>query len=384
MKLISTRWMAMLASVLLLAPSLLAQRSEALDWKRMQRDLDIMEGVLSKLMTPRHLIEPFHGNVRGVYFEGYGVVFLVDRDGIFHFVWSNNELNEVILHEPNAVIKVKTDPDDPAPVVVASPRDRLDRKSVTGEGLMQQVVEFLGNYADAIGQMRAEDRITVLVLPRSNLAVFDFEPEETRPQNGLVQASARKSDIVDYRRGKLSLHQFRQKLAFKEQESDEAMRRNVEIMANILSTALSQKHNQEFGALEKKQGTYVEGLGVLFFLNSNLLLKESDTFVTDYVRQYLEEVEVDKQRQQRKQVAESFEYFKQVLVELIGDFGHTLRTLPEDEAIIVSVDFDHAWLPEHSLPERLTVQAMKKDLDAYDRGRIDRAELNRRMKIQEF
>ncbi|MFQ6115316.1 MAG: hypothetical protein ACE5NG_14755, partial [bacterium] len=63
----------------LVTPISLAQNPRNINWPRMQRDLDIMESVLNKLLKPSPLEWGlWKSKTQGVYLEGYGVVFQVD------------------------------------------------------------------------------------------------------------------------------------------------------------------------------------------------------------------------------------------------------------------------------------------------------------------
>ena len=62
-------------------------QDKKINWNRMQRDLDIMEGILDEIMSSTsygHTISS--GNARGLYFSGYGVVFQIGMNGGTQFL----------------------------------------------------------------------------------------------------------------------------------------------------------------------------------------------------------------------------------------------------------------------------------------------------------
>ena len=126
----------------------------------MKRDLSIMEAVLGKLLPQNNMA---FGDVgvaggRGMYFGGYGVVFLVGEDSGLHGV-----------HEVRHVIKKKIIKRDDGSVEeeMEKPEEGEARENQKGE-LKERCVEFFGSYADAIGQLKDSDRITVLVDQRAD------------------------------------------------------------------------------------------------------------------------------------------------------------------------------------------------------------------------
>jgi hypothetical protein len=132
----------------------------AIDQKRMDRDLDIMEAVLSRLLEESgdsHLSLEDAG-VRGIYASGYGVLFLVDGEGIMG--GGSHKLRVVVKHKQGGVSYKTVDPD-------SKEEEEAQEESILDE-YRGPLVEFLGTYADAIGQLHGSDKITVLLIPGSS------------------------------------------------------------------------------------------------------------------------------------------------------------------------------------------------------------------------
>ncbi|MFQ6116088.1 MAG: hypothetical protein ACE5NG_18665, partial [bacterium] len=228
-----------------------AQASKHINWKRMQLDLDIMEGILNKLLNHSSLElhwGPWSSKARGLYFEGYGVIFQIDYSGYQLFVLNANELSKSIQqskeeiielksrlkNEAPTLLKVKSKPEEEAEIAIA---ERI-------ETLKEQLTEFLGTYADAIGQLETSDRITVLVNLRNNDSFYRYVGTPLsieQKQVSMLEATAKKSDILAYRRGSISEKEFRRRVIFNQRSEDDNIRRNVDIMSNIMDTALSKK-----------------------------------------------------------------------------------------------------------------------------------------------
>ena len=387
-----------------------AQTPKEMDWSRMERDLDIMEGVLNKLLnTSAYGRGSKSGKARGLYFEGYGVVFLSDHSGFQRFALSGDRIARMVGKATEKATEVQLRLRGVAPPVVSESKDEAEEEEEETalvervETLKGQLAEFLGTYADAIGQLEPTDRVTVLV----NLA--DGEPffPPSLPEQfhsfiegellSLLEARAKKSDIIEYRRGRISGDDFRQRVVFHERPLGAPAKMNVDIMANIMDTALSKKYHREFGSQGKTRGIYLEGLGALFFMKGD----HRKAFPSNYgeailgfqqaIEGYpnLKEQGVAPTRKEQKQrskakARELLEEFKDALLEVVGDYGHTLRTLKPTESAVVSVDFPRSRNFRESGPTHFMMKVQKKDLDLYNRGDLDLAAFRQRVEFLEF
>lgn len=119
-------------------PSLAAD----IDPQRMQRDIRIMEGVLGNLYHDAP--DPLHFSARGLYLDGYGVLFFVQG------AWPGREHPGVaVAWDAGGVkfVELKSGASAAHEEPLAESRDLL--------------AEFLGNYAGIIGQLDPDERIAV-------------------------------------------------------------------------------------------------------------------------------------------------------------------------------------------------------------------------------
>ena len=137
--------------------------------------------------------------------------------------------------------------------------------------MQERAIEFLRDYADAIGQIKGTDRITILANLEHQSGVFAVilggEKNIEESPSGL-NITAKKSDIVDFRKGKIDEKTFRSRITFHKLMDSKQKNRNINIMANILNTALTRKAHNEFNSDHRKKGMYLEGLGALFFIRT--------------------------------------------------------------------------------------------------------------------
>ncbi len=388
---------AIIIALLFMKPSSsFAQTSGKINWNRMQRDLDIMENILDKLIAPSHFAISFGRNqTLGVYFEGYGVVFQVNSNDnrLFYLSHDKNiaiakeliELKARTVHEDEEknVVTVITEPDEKASQAGLTERIKELKDSLT---------EFLGDYSDAIGQLKETDRVTVLVNLGNDeefVLAGGYNTKDNEKAISMLEVTVPKSNIIEYRRGRINKSEFRQRVAFHERAQDDKMRKNLDIMANIMNTALNKKYNRNFSAEGKTKGIYLKGLGVLFFMKGNLEENGFRTPIHIYVDEYRKGEEVaisrkDREQKSKKKVREALDEYKKALVEVVGDYGHTLRTLKPAESVVVAVNFNKVWNYREEVPNRFILKVRKQDLDTYSRGNLNLADFRKKVEFIEY
>lgn len=362
-----------------------------IDRDRMQQDLDIMEGILKNLhtQTTTNLVgvhqEP---QVRGLYFANYGVIFLIEerRSGYLEL---EVELSKY-LGKPSKVV------DEPEEAHV----DELQQMKKNRVALNDRLAEFLGSYADGIRQLEDEDRITILVhhkpfshvLPGVHEALSDARNQLRVVTNkqlnsgfqeqNYLEVTTKKRDIVAYRREKIDEAEFRKRIAFRDHRPDASTMKKIGVMATILDKALKQTEHS-VRRLDGTLGIYQKGLGAIFFVNVRggfrgtaiHVRRKNDPKAVTYQVRPGKAVEIGKKPKDR---------FTKELVEIVGDYGYTLRTLKPEEYIVVEVRFPKGMRRKTSDPRGLVLKVKKQDVDAYSGGDLDLAAFREKVDIQEY
>ena len=422
----------------------------AIDQKRMDRDLDIMEAVLGRLLEENGdgLRSLEDAGVRGIYASGYGVLFLVDGEGIMG--GGAHKLRVIIKQKQGGVSYKTVDPD-------SKEEEKAQEESVL-EDYRGPLVEFLSTYADAIGQLRGSDKITVLLIPgsssphgvsiSSSLPVVDAlikaihidkdsiqvrikatldsalsgipdaaelhemirqgkaEHRETmveleeevaeakrevaeaqREAKGtwvrirkaerdardagraasavvhalgsrsslqsdiVLEATVTRSDIESFNNGKIDAQAFEGRVSFKERKLGDLVPRKVKILADILDKTVGQEDRWLPFRETQTSGIYQEGLGAIFFVRP-----QSHT-----VRFFHTDSEETDDLAARKGLVED-------IIEVIADYGHTLKLLKPNESIICQVDPSGR---KRNARGRLILRAPMKAIDDYRKGKLD-------------
>lgn len=390
-----------LLSVILLAGQVSLAQTQKINWTRMQRDLDIMEGILDELLAPSKHPSGFStSGARGLYFGGYGVVFQITLSGPLSFeltaIEKLSQAKELLEQTREQMIEGNPEPRADEFIVIDRGKGAVMKKDALSPAkrikqLSRQCTEFLSDYADAIGQLQSNDRITLLInLEQFQPAVFRVDPmnrENIDSSPTGLAVTAKKSDIVDFRKGKLKSETFRSRIVFLQHFDNKQENRNIDIMANILNTALNRKYHQEFSSRSGHEGVYLDGLGALFFLRGELFNGKSTYVVIEkYIREQRTGIGVKNTRKEQpdEKIKESLADFKSELIELVGDYGHTLRRLKPTEYVVITVDFEPTWGPSLASPSQMILKVQKQDLDLYDRGELTLAQLRKKVAFQEY
>ena len=305
----------------------------AVNPQRMQRDIHIMEGVLGNLYHAAP--DPTHFSPRGLYLDGYGVLFFTEVS--WHPSISVAFGEKGVKH-----LEVESGTSSSYEKSLAESHDLL--------------AEFLGNYAGIIGQLDPDDRITVcyqrhpsglgglehishsftvgtgtdstsfdltkqieaMVRMRKRLEEAASEVEikgavakahgltprhhRTTAAASLITATAKKSAIDAFREGRIDSATFRQRIAFSEHTDS----KKIDIMAGILDQVSGHDHHPLVGT-QRTLGMYQPDLGALF------LIRES---VFHFSPLLLDDVKAN-------------------IVEAVADYGATLGQVQSNEHVIV-------------------------------------------------
>jgi len=375
--------------------SLPAQVSAPFDTARMQRDLDIMNAILDRLVfnVPGHFVRLGGEATKGIYLPDYGVIFLTPKRsgafGVVNFSAENARRRvEVYQRDAEAYKKAKQQSK-------AGERGGIAHEYRTAgmEKIKEPLVEFFSKYADAIGQLDDSERIVIYTTGGENVFYSFGEGWEISSRRGVetgnqdMLAVARKADIVALRTGKLKSDDFINRLIFKD-IATESTNSDIEIMARIIDTALQGRSRESRLHGNNSHGIYLDDFGAIFFTHT--------TFSHDFSLRILQDLEkraaeenlqrriLDLQaasEQRRDDWATHYKKFKQQLGDVIADYGHTLRQLQPQDNIVITADLINA--PDDGF-NYLVCRVKKQHVDAFNARRISRDQFMRLITYGEY
>ncbi len=406
-----------------------------LDWKRMKRDLAIQESILDQFLETKK------GSTTGLYIENHGVV-LIPRNWMERYGGDNKirvrmirnkggSLDIAIPHKD--VWQIQKSGGDKSGeneeeeifeffMTEKKPEAAQRAKKDQNEALKKQITEFLGIYGNAIGQLKNDNRVTVLLnssehsspvkvvvhadsthadqihikqspIDRSGDIQFEIKAfmegakkqiEEVSkhikivtPKRLLLEATVTKRDIEAYNRGKIDEQTFFERITFREHEPQPSRDKRIDIMADILSNILKKDTDLRFLSNTKSTGFYQKGIGALFLVSQ----QDNQRWYGWYKQ------ESDSNRDDELNV------FKTAVIETLADYGPTLRGLSPDESIIVHANLtgqSHYEIGQKDKttdikrPDRILFRVAKRDIDAYASQKIDLDTLKKRVAITEM
>lgn len=401
------RMVCSVIALCLLAP--LPGLAELFDKQKMQRDLEIAEGILGRLQ--RVEAGPLLPQARGLYLQGYGALFLSQGTGgdflIFRGAGGREEEFEKRIHV------------------------QRDTSGGAFAQFKERTGEFFRSYADAIGQLAEDERITVLsgdlgsgmwgmmmrgwgrgkgrkvkwleerarpapegsvakaggegeekeVIPQAEAKVREaeeftrqFEAQIGEERTGVFfEATVKKSELSAYRRGRLSQEEFEQRIAWREHQPDPEMNEKIDIMAGILEKVLTKGDRPGWGPGRGGFGVYHEGIGVILYVD----VGTEGAFVA---RALVRRAGEDQLAQLEAQAGEERAKLKEELVNTLAEYGHTLPLKPHEQ-VVVEVRFGAG--PWTGAAGRLLFKARREDLDAYRKDALSLEQFRQRVEIAE-
>ncbi len=381
--------------------------------ERINRDIEIMENVLDKLIIKESPIYfNFDDHVRGIYLDGFGLLFDVESyglNGISRFISKTikNIPNINIIHNREKKIRIDIDEDEDidAKEVDESSREKIDKTK-------ELLFKFYRDYASSIKSLNPDDRICVNIRLRNDFGFISSDDEERIPSQ--IRMSALVSDLTKFRKEKLSEDKLQKKIKFTEIYDDENDR-DIEIMEKILDTALEKGRSKKIPGLSgHTQGLYLDEFGVLFFSPTSLLEKNIRVIVKNASE--AEKRAKDAEKRAKEHEKRVMKYKKRVnsdddslsfsftfdtgdfdfhrskaetdsivnkirddLLELLGQYGHTLKKIKDSEWIMIAVDLNDRFWDEDLC--WLYIKVKKSDVIKYNKDEINFDSFKKRVKV---
>jgi|GEM_PF-1123373 len=397
----------------------------SINQNRLNRDLRIMEGVLSKLLRGKTSHRYINGKTKAVYLPGFGIVFHTSQEGpAYHNLnaalrlqtetvqamaqkvrdqhdevrkemeerreeiqeTAESRLREQMEAEIAAEEEVKEEGDVVRDFLEGDSEKIIEEEKKAIESLKENIIVFFRNYTSAVGQLQSQDRFAVLI----NLNDWRLTDSETNFLTGWVT----KQDVDRYRQNRLKESDFMKSIHFQLASSDSDVDMDINILSEIFDRAMDRS---TWWGRSSNNGIYIGGLGALLFMDlpSNLFVMNADgeNLISVIVpgknyKNAITTYRADKEKEGKSQ-EERIQKVQDELFELMASYGHTVRIKPQ-ESIVLNVNLGSRTLfttlsgGSSKLPSRLILQLKKKDLDEYNRGFITIDALKKKLLRQTY
>jgi hypothetical protein len=384
---------------ILFAPTLSAQ---TIDANRMNRDIRIMENILSELFrtqietpTAETLIIDRGGfrqrGIRGTYLNEYGVIFMINRDDPF-------TPRMHVTGQGNYSFYYGSDSDSEG----TSPK--VDETTIKC-----RITEFLSDYASTIGQLGDDEQVMVIYGAQtgSSRTVWNYRiavndvvvDEQSNEELPVISASVKVKDLKDYRSGRLDAEKIKERISFATSEGKEYM--DLKVMGNIFETAfeesdtgfrMSGKPNylllDNFGAIFSFDTRYSDREGAFTILNNSRMavqgLRRGDGRIQvrgNVTQEDVEEMEA-KEEEMKIKIIEAYANMIANVSEYLVDYGRTLNSVESEQHVLISMSVSASRIEE--VPQRVDLQIKKSVLENLDRGRISREDAIESVSVTEY
>lgn len=390
-----------------------------MDWKRMKRDLSIQESILDRFFDEKKV------STTGLYIENHGVLLIasggtqkyevrvraIGKDESSDIAIFDEDVIQRQMIRGDRVLRIqkskgdKSSENEEEEILEFSMTEKKPEASQSqNETTKKQITEFLSIYGNTIGQLKDDDRITILLhssepdfhsfsfshfdrqrdalnkeafkkrmetvnktheASKKQLETLRIRMEASKKEP--LEASVTKRDIEAYNRGKIDEQTFYDRITFREHEPQPSRDNRIDIMADILTNILKKDSDLHFLSGTQCTGFYQKGIGALFLVSRKSSLLHFEPKNTDA--------------------------FKTAVIETLADYGPTLRGLSPEESIIVHTNLtgqshfkiaDKDKTADIKPPDRILFRVAKRDLDAYASQKIDLDTFKKRVAITEM
>ena len=277
----------LMSSVLVLVMGAHVATAQKIDDERMRRDISVAENVLGTLIKQQFSNQRtfFALEIKGNYQPGYGVTFSLPADYTtpIAFTIGSGMQNGVVVYsdefeEPATIdIRGSEDGSDDRAVVngrntyklkeKTKGRTRVDMDSIRDSynlKVIEAAKEFILDYSDMISQLGPQERIVVTNQgnqPRAWVGQYFNAPNRTH-----LSIEALKSDIAQYKAGKLTRAQADAKIKVVNTESTNAVEPDLELLSSIFSRLYRVDLSKTYFTEENIYYERLKDYGVIYYM----------------------------------------------------------------------------------------------------------------------
>lgn len=396
--------------------------AQKVDETRMQRDIAVSENVLSTLIKQEFDKRNFFPlEVKGNYVAGYGVTFTIPTTmfgsvwgmegggsdivvldgtpGAYSYSWSIDEDGEILsetirgdmekermdaelamkkaekemksakkemeLAQKEAELADK----ETRRVVVRAPRQPRHATRANSDSLQKvanaKVINaaknFIADYGDMISQLQPNERIVI-----SNRGEGQFMYYGQHSRRSLLSVEALKSDLTQFKQGKINREQMIAKIKVTNTESSGKTEPDMELLTSIFSRLYSSDLSTTFYTQGNVYYERLTDFGAIVYMqvySSNQLEEGLFDMPTVNLR------DVDQQERDKK-VKELYPIFENELKENILDYARTLKSLGDNEQLVFNVKLTKC--KGCGIPADIEVSVKNSVLKDYSSGKLDK------------
>jgi hypothetical protein len=380
------RILVMMAVMAMIVGSGFAQGK--VDEDRMQRDIEVAENILSTLVKQQFDKRSFFPvEIKGNYRAGYGVTFQLpseltgpmfyqswsDGPGNISYTFSTDEWDEmpnefedfategvVIQKDKSSADKAraeaeknKKDQEKKNATVITNGRAGVNRGvgrtgSFAGVGrarnqntdslkdqasarMLTAAKEFIADYGDLISQLAPNEKIVITNRGEGNQNWFGAYNFENR--NPYLSVEGLKSDIAQFRQGKITRDQLMGKLKVINTESENDLHPDLELLTSIFNRLYRSDLSKTYFTQDNTYYERLKDYGVIYYMQ---VYSASPNNYDGFEMPTLSLRNVDSDTRNKK-VKELYPQFTKSIKEDILEYARTLKSLKDEESVIFNI-----------------------------------------------
>jgi hypothetical protein len=371
--------------------------AQKIDEQRMERDIEVAENILGTILKQQFSKRSmFAVNVTGIYRAGYGVTFTIPnmqtgfwlqdfdgpatiwtdgQGGNFSISYSDSNPEGVTItqrDQEGAITQVDEKPKSSiAGSIPKAPRakkgntknNRDSLKEDSRVKVMKAVKEFIADYGDLVGQLSPSERI---IVTNHGEERFWFNQFDNQPSKTFFSMEVLRGDLTQYKQGKLTREQLMNKIKVVNSEMDNELQPDLELLASIFSRLYRSDLSKTYFTQENTYYEHLKGYGVIYYMqvySGNQ--REGDVWNMPTVS--LEEVD---QATRDKKVKELYPLFTKSIKEDMLEYGRTLKSLKDDESLILNIKMTRCI--GCGIPSSLELSVKNSVLKDYSSGKLSK------------
>lgn len=344
----------LLSSVMVMMALLLVAQSNEKE-ERIKRDVEVAENVLSTLIRQQlDRKNVFWGfEVKGSYTAGYGVTLKIPYDNwpyAIGFAPNNNtpvvwEGDEISVGQNGVTVINRAPIKEELAAKEMAERDRSRLKeakvakrdsasAVYADKLLAASKAFLADYGDLIGLEPGE---RIMITTKSERGNYNFswsgDVNFKMPKKKVISVEAVKSDLTQYKQGKISREQLMAKFKVVNSELNDEAQPDLELLSTIFGRLYRSDLSKTYFTESAPYYERMKDFGVTFYLQ---VYSSNESGYQKWNMPTLDLSDLT-QEERDKKVKELYPNFEKELKDNILEYGRTLNSLKDDELLIFEV-----------------------------------------------
>lgn len=228
--------------------------------------------------------------------------------------------------------------------------------------IIEAAKNFIADYGDLISQLSPTEKITITNRGEGERIWYGSFANASTPSYLSVEAV--KSDIVQYRQGKLTHDQLMAKMKVINSVMDDELQPDLELLSSIISRLYSPDLSTTYFTQENIYYERLKDFGVIYYMQ---VYSSNSSVYGNLTMPTLRLENVDPETRDKK-VKELYPVFEKEIKENILDYGRTLKSLKDDEVLMFNIKLTRC--NECEIPSSLELSVKSSVLKEVNSGKL--------------